>query len=139
VAVQRYLNDILEEYDFYGNKYFSYEIVPEDQLKSQATDYGINPVVSTEFVNDQQKKRNVYMAVVIQHADLTETIDALATTVGIEYEITSRIEKMTAKVDLLRNMKDNLMLTLYLDPRVYKLGIEAWRSLCAKPLIKTTS
>jgi ABC-type uncharacterized transport system involved in gliding motility auxiliary subunit len=129
VAVQRYLNDILEEYDFYGNKYFSYEIVPEDQLKSQATDYGINPVVSTEFVNDQQKKRNVYMAVVIQHADLTETIDALATTVGIEYEITSRIEKMTAKVDLLRNMKDNLMLTLYLDPRVYKLGIEDIDSL----------
>ncbi len=129
VAVQRYLNDILEEYDFYGNKYFSYEIVPEDQLKAQATDYGINPVVSTEFVNDQQKKRNVYMAVVIQHADLTETIDALATTVGIEYEITSRIEKMAAKVDLLRNMKDNLMLTLYLDPRVFNLGIEDIDSL----------
>ena len=129
VAVQRYLNDILEEYDFYGNRYFSYEIVPEEQLKAQAADYGINPVVSTEFVNDQQKKRNVYMAVVIQHADLTETIDALATTVGIEYEITSRIEKMSAKVDLLRNMKDNLMLTLYLDPRVFKLGIEDIESL----------
>ena len=129
VAVQRYLADMLEEYDFYGNRYFSYEIVPEDQLKAQAADYGINPVVSTEFVSDQLKKRSVYMAVVIQHADLTETIDALATTVGIEYEITSRIEKMAAKVDLLRNMKENLMLTLYLDPRVLSLGIEDIDSL----------
>ena len=129
VAVQRYLSDMLEEYEFYGNRYFSYEIVPEDQLKAQAADYGINPVVSTEYVNDQQKKRSVYMAVVIQHADLTETIDALATTVGIEYEITSRIEKMAGKVDLLRNMKDYLMLTLYLDPRVMNLGIEDIESL----------
>jgi ABC-type uncharacterized transport system involved in gliding motility auxiliary subunit len=128
-AVRRYLTDMLEEYNFYGNRYFSYEIVPEEQLKEQAADYGINPVVSTEFVKDQLKKRSVYMAVVIQHADLTETIDALTTTVGIEYEITSRIEKMAAKVDLLRSMKDNLMLTLYLDPRVLKLGIENIDSL----------
>lgn len=123
-AVRRYLIDLLDEYDFYGNKYFSYEIVPEDELKSQATDYGINPVISTEYRDDQQKKRSVYMAVVIQHADLTETIDALSSTVGIEYEITSRIEKMTAKVDLLRNMKDYMMLTLYMDPRILKLPIE---------------
>lgn len=124
VAVQRYLNDLLEEYDFYGNKYFSYEIVAEDELKSQATDYGINPVVSTEFVNDQQKKRSVYMSVVIQHADLIETIDVVSSTVGLEYEITSRIEKMTAKIDGLKGMQNRMLLTLYLDRRLLNLAIE---------------
>ena len=54
-AIDRYLKDILEEYSFYGNRNFSYEVIGEDDLESQAKDYGINPVQSKEFVNDQVK------------------------------------------------------------------------------------
>jgi hypothetical protein len=50
-------------------------------------------VQSREFANDQVKVRNVYMGVVIQHADLVEKIDALSTTVGLEYEITSASQR----------------------------------------------
>ncbi len=123
-AVFRYLKDLLEEYDFYGNRNFSYEIVDEDKLESQATEYGINPVQSREFANDEVKVRNVYMGVVIQHADLVEKIDALTTTVGLEYEITSRISKMTGKIDALLKMKEPLELTLYLDPKLKELPID---------------
>ena len=128
-AVSRYLRDLLEEYDFYGNRNFSYEIVDEDKLESQATEYGINPVQSREFANDQVKVRNVYMGVVIQHADLVEKIDALSTTVGLEYEITSRIAKMTGKIDALLKMKEPINLTLYLDSRLKDLPIDGINKL----------
>jgi len=124
VMVYRYLKDILEQYDFYGNRNFSYEIIDEDKLEAQARDYGINPVQSRELSSDQVKLRSVYMGVVIQHADLIEKIDALASTVGLEYEITSRIEKMTGKIDRLLKLDKPLMVTLFLDEKVRELPIE---------------
>lgn len=123
-AVYRYLKDILEEYSFYGNRNFSYEIIDEDQLEAQAKDYGITPVQSREFANDQVKLRSVYMGLVIQHADLIEKVVSLTSTVGLEYEITSRIEKMTGKIDSLLKLEKPLMLTLYMDERVKDLPID---------------
>lgn len=123
-AVFRYLKDLLDEYSFYGNRNFSYEIVPEDKLEEQAKDYGLAPVQSREFAGDQVKLRSVYMGVVIQHADLVEKIDALTSTVGLEYELTSRIEKMTGKIDRLLKLEKPVMLTLYMDGRIRDLPIE---------------
>jgi ABC-type uncharacterized transport system involved in gliding motility auxiliary subunit len=122
--VFRYLRDILEQYDFYGNRNFSYEIIDEDKLEVQARDYGIRPVQSRELSSDQVKVRSVYMGIAIQHADLIEKIDALTTTVGLEYEITSRIEKMTGKIDRLLKLDKPVMVTLYLDERIKELPIE---------------
>lgn len=123
-AVSRYLKDILQEYNFHGNRNFSYEIVSQDNLEKEAADYGIRPVQSRELADDQIKVRNVYMGLVIQHADLIEKIEALTTPAGLEYEITSRIEKMTSKIDRLIKIKEPLNLVLYLDPRLKKLPIE---------------
>ncbi len=124
-AVFRYLKDMLEEYSFYGNRNFSYEIIDdEESLKEQAETYGIKQVSGREFSNDRSNPRKVYMGLVIQHADLIEKIDALTSTVGVEYEITSRIEKMTGKIDRLLKLEKPFMLTLYLDERVKDLPIE---------------
>ena len=128
-AVSRYLKDILQEYSFHGNKNFSYEIVSQDNLEKEAADYGIRPVQSREFESDQIKVRNVYMGLVIQHADLIEKIEALTSPAGLEYEITSRIEKMTSKIDRLIKMKEPLNLVLYLDPRLKKLSIKGIEEL----------
>lgn len=128
-AVYRYLKDVLEEYSYYGNRNFSYEIIGEDKLEAQAKDYGINPVQSREFSNDQVKLRSVYMGVVIQHADLIEKIEDLTSTAGLEYEITSRIEKMTGKIDRLLKLEKPVMLTLYLDEKVKDLPIEGINKL----------
>ncbi|HOP63461.1 MAG TPA: Gldg family protein [Spirochaetota bacterium] len=123
-AVSRYLKDLLEEYDYYGNRNFSYEVVEGDKLEVQAQEYGITPIQSREFGNDQLKMRSVYMGVVIQHADLIEKINSLTTTVGLEHEITSRIAKMTGKIDALLKMKEPITLTLYLDSRLRELPID---------------
>jgi len=123
-AVFRYLKDVLDEYNFYGNRNFSYEIIDGDNLEAQAKDYGIKPVQSREFANDQVKLRSVYMGVVIQHADLIEKIESLTSTAGLEYGITSRIEKMTGKIDKLLKLDKPVMLTLYLDEKVRELPID---------------
>jgi ABC-type uncharacterized transport system involved in gliding motility auxiliary subunit len=123
-AVYRYLKDILEEYSFYGNRNFSYEIIDEDKLEAEAKDYGISPVQSREFANDQVKLRSVYMGVVIQHADLIEKLESLTSAVGLEYEITSRIEKMTGKIDRLLKLEKPVVMTLYLDEKIKDLPID---------------
>ncbi len=128
-AVFRYLKDILEEYSYYGNRNFSYEIIDEDKLEAQAKDYGITTVQTREFENDQVKLRSVYMGVVIQHADLIEKIEGLTSPVGLEYEITSRIEKMTGKIDRLLKLEKPVVLTLYLDERVKDLPIDGIQKL----------
>lgn len=123
-AVYRYLKDILEEYSFYGNRNFSYEIISEEKLEAEAKDYGISPVQSREFANDQVKLRSVYMGVVIQHADLIEKIESLTSAAGLEYEITSRIEKMTGKIDRLLKLEKPVVMTLYIDEKVKDLPID---------------
>ncbi len=122
--ILRYLKDLLQEYSYYGNSFFSYEIVDEDELEKQARDYGIQPVSSREFKQDQVQIRRTYMAVVIQHADLLEKIPALADPVGLEYAITSRMEKMSAKIDGLLSLQKPITMTLFLDGRLKQLPID---------------
>ena len=123
MAIYRYLRDLLDEYDYYGNRYFSYEIVGEKDLEKAAADYGIQPVSSQEFADDQTTLRRTYMGVVIQHADLLEKINALTSTVGLEYEITSRMEKMASKIDGLLGLEKPITVRLYLDSRLNALPI----------------
>ena len=125
--VRRYLMDLLDEYDFYGNKYFTFEVVDQDRLEKVAAEYGIQPVTSRELVSDQVSFRKVYMGVVLQHADLVERIDAITEPDGLEYEITSRIEAMKARIDALvemRESKEAIRVTLYMDDILAGLPIQ---------------
>jgi len=123
-SIYRYLKDLLAEYDQHGNRYFNYEIIDDEkELEKQARDFGIEAVTSREYVDDQIKLRKTYMGLVIQHADLMEKIESVSGTVGLEYKITSLIEKMSGKVDGLLKLKDSIVLKLYLDSRLEQLPI----------------
>lgn len=123
-SIYRYLKDILEEYDYYGNEYFSYEIVDEKELEKQANDYGIRPVQSQEFENDQVKVRRTYMALVIQQSDVVEKIEAVTEPTGLEYSITSLIEKMSSKIDGLLSLKEPIQVMLIMDGALMGLPID---------------
>ncbi len=128
--IYRYLRDLLNEYEYYGNEYFSYEIIDDkEEIKKQAADYGIRPVTSREFANDQIKTRQTYMGIVIQQADLVEKIQAVTDPVGLEYTITSRIEKISSKIDGLLSLKKPMELRLYLESGVKELPIDGIRKL----------
>ncbi|MBP7737814.1 MAG: Gldg family protein [Spirochaetes bacterium] len=123
-SIYRYLKDILEEYDYYGNEYFSYEIVGEKDLEKSANDYGIRPVQSQEFENDQVKVRRTYMALVIQQSDIVEKIEAVTEPTGLEYSITSLIEKMSSKIDGLLSLKQPVQVMLFMDGSLKGLPID---------------
>ena len=123
-SMYRYLMDLLEEYDYHGNTYFSYTLVDEDELEKTASDYGIRPVQSREFVDDQVKLRKTYMGLVIQQADIIEKIPTLTSPSGLEFQITSLIMKMSGKIDGLLGLKEPIQLNLYIDSNLKELPIE---------------
>lgn len=124
VTLFNYLKDLLEEYDYYGNRHFSYEIVPDGELEKTASDYGITQVQTQELADDQVKIRRVYMGLVIQQADAIEKINQITDPVGLEYTITSTIEKMSSKVEGLLNLQDKIACRLYVDGTIQYLPID---------------
>ncbi|MBN2159637.1 MAG: Gldg family protein [Spirochaetes bacterium] len=128
-SIYRYLKDLLEEYDYYGNEYFSYEIVDDKDLEKVAADYGIRPVQSQEFENDQVKVRRTYMALVIRQSDVIEKLEAITDPTGLEYNITSLMEKMSGKIDGLLRLEQPIQVILYMDTALKELPIQDIDSL----------
>lgn len=124
MSIYRYLIDMLEEYDYYANEYFSYEVVGEKELEKQAADYGIRPVQSQEFDNDQVKVRRTYMALVIQQSDVVEKIVAITDPTGLEYNITSLMQKMSGKIDGLLRLEKPIQVLFFMDSALKALPID---------------
>ena len=131
-AVFRYLKDLLEEYDYYGNRNFRYEIIDDKDLEKTATEYGISPVMSKEFVSDQVKLRRTYMGLVIQQADVIEKINAVANTSGIEFTMTQLMQKVSSRADGLLKLQRPIEVKLYFDPNLKFLPIEGISTLADK-------
>ncbi len=123
-SVYRYLVDMLNEYDYYGNEYFSYEIIGEKELEKTAGDYGIRPVQIQEFDSDQVKVRRAYMGLVVQQSDVIEKIESIRDATGLEYSITSLIEKMSGKIDGLLGLKEPIAVRLFMGGALRVLPIE---------------
>ena len=128
-AIYRYLKDLLEEYSYYANEYFSYEVIDDKDLEKAASDYGIRPVQSQEYENDQVKVRRTYMGLVIQQSDVVEKIEAITEPTGLEYNITSTIEKMSGKIDGLLRLKEPIRVFLYMDSSLAALPIDGIETL----------
>jgi ABC-2 type transport system permease protein len=128
-SIYRYLIDLLEEYHYYANEYFSYEIVGEKELEKQAADYGIRPVQSQEYDNDQVKVRRTYMALVIQQSDVVEKIEAITDPTGLEYNITSLMRKMSGKIDGLLRLTQPIQLLFFMDTALKSLPIDGIETL----------
>ncbi len=123
-SVERYLHDLLGEYGAVAGKKFSYRFhdVSPDDSRSQsssvenqklAENYGVYPVQIQAIENDEIKFQKAYMGLVLIHGDLVERIPAIATTDGLEYQITTAIQKLGNKVSVLLGLKDQLHLRLY--------------------------
>ena len=120
---ERYLRDLLTEYGALGGKYFNftfYNLSQEggalaDQNREMARNYGIQPVQIRVMENDELKFKNAYMGLVMLHGDLIEKIPAITATDGLEYQLTTAIQKMNNKVSALVRFKDKINATLYLS------------------------
>lgn len=121
---ERYLHDLLEEYAVHSNKYFNYRFydvsaeegdIDEDARRNQemARNYGIYPVQIQNIEQDEVKFQNAYMGMVMIHGDVIEKLPAITSTEGLEYTITSKIEKLNNKISALVNLEEPVRVKLF--------------------------
>jgi gliding motility-associatede transport system auxiliary component len=123
---ERYLHDLLEEYAIHANKYFNYrfyDVSPESEgidastreNQKLANNYGINPVQIQVFEQDEVKFKKAYMGLVLIHGDMVERIPTITSVDGLEYKLTTAIQKLNNKISTLLSLKGKVKVTLYLS------------------------
>ena len=123
---ERYLRDLLKEYAIHGNKYFNYifhdvnikdgEAGGESDLNQEmAQNYGIYPLQVQNIEKDEVKFQRAYMGMVFIHGDMIERIPAITDTEGLEYKITTTIQKMNNKISALLRLPKKIQVKLILS------------------------
>jgi ABC-type uncharacterized transport system involved in gliding motility auxiliary subunit len=123
---ERYLHDIMDEYGRAGGRFFNYMFYDvtakeagltseTDSNRKQAEDYGISPVQIRVIENDEMKFQQAYMGLVIIHGDMVEKIPAITATDGLEYKLTTAIQKLNNKVSTLLSLKEKVKIRMFLS------------------------
>ena len=132
-TTRRYLMDLLEEYALSANRYFNfrfYDVSPQEEGTSEAAlenrkmaeNYGIRPVEIRMFEKDELKFKKAYMGLVMIQGDLIEQIQAITTTDGLEYQLTTTIEKLNNKISTLASLPEKVTVRLIMSSAIQKLG-----------------
>jgi gliding motility-associatede transport system auxiliary component len=129
-ATEQYLRDLLKEYALYGNKYFNYtfyDVDAEDEgigsddtggNRQKARDYGIQPVQIQMYEKDEVKFKKAFMGLVLIHGDIIERIPAITSTAGLEYKLTTAIQKLNNKVSALLKLDGKVQVELVLSSSI---------------------
>ncbi|MBW7996655.1 MAG: hypothetical protein FVQ81_08845 [Candidatus Glassbacteria bacterium] len=92
------IDDMLEEYRIFSGGNINYErLDPSDDenLKEQLASVGVMPVTMTIIEKDERQQINGYLAITVTYGEQTETIPVVQNTEDLEYELTSRIYRVT--------------------------------------------
>ncbi len=128
-----YLQDLLKEYALHGNTHFNYRfynVSPETEgigddtraNREMAREYGIDPVQIQVVEKDEVKFKQAYMGMVLIHGDILERIPTITSTDGLEYTITTAIQKLNNKVSALLGLSENVQVKLVLSSSLYKVA-----------------
>jgi ABC-type uncharacterized transport system involved in gliding motility auxiliary subunit len=131
--IERYLHDLLEEYSIDANQNFNYQfynVSPEDDgidyetqgNREMALNYGITPVQIQIVEKDELKFKNAYMGLVIIHGDLIEKIQPIISTDGLEYKLTTTIQKLNNKISALSLLQEKIKIKLFLSSSLYEVA-----------------
>jgi ABC-2 type transport system permease protein len=130
---EMYLRDLLNEYAQHNKKHFKvqfYNVSAETEGMSEkardnqqtARDYGIHPVQIQILEHDEFKFKQAYMGLVIIHGDIIERIPTITGTEGLEYKLTTTIQKLNHKVSALLALEDKIQIDLVLSSSIYKVA-----------------
>ncbi len=130
---ERYLHDLLAEYAIHADKFFNYrffDVNPEegevtDETKENqklASNYGIHPIQIQAIEKDEVKFQKAYMGLVLIHGDLIERIPTITSTEGLEYKLTTAIQKMNNKISALLSLPDKIGIKLFLSSSLESVG-----------------
>src|SRR5262245_18400065 len=97
-ANAKYVQERMEEYHAYGKGRFRFEFVDpgsDAKLEEEAQKHRISPVQVQVLEHDQFAAKAAYMGLVFLFQDRQETIREVENPTGLEYEITTTIQKVT--------------------------------------------
>ena len=125
-TTEQYLRDLLGEYAIYANRFFNYSFydvsaeegeISDSARENQklANNYGIHPQQIQVVEKDEVKFKRAYMGLVIIHGDLIERIPTIATTEGLEYKLTTAIQKVNNKISALQRLSGKIDVRLFLS------------------------
>jgi len=130
---ERYLRDLLQEYANYSNRHFNYRFYDVNvasgdtspgatENQELAKNFGIFPVQIQAVEKDEVKFQNAYMGLVLVHGDMIERIPTITGTDGLEYRLTTAIQKLNNKVSALLNLKEKIQITLVLSSSLEQIA-----------------
>jgi ABC-type uncharacterized transport system involved in gliding motility auxiliary subunit len=133
--IESYLNDLMDEYASHAKNYLSYRFYDvsakegdlserAEENRQKAQDYGIYPVNVQTIEQDEAKIQRAYMGMVFIHGDIIERIPAVTSTDGLEYQITSTIQKMNNKISALLNLEEKIKVKLVQSSSLYQVAGE---------------
>lgn len=126
--VRQYLGDLLNEYDGYGNKNFSYKFfdMTKEENQTLATNYGLHQTQVQKVEASEVAFRAAWMSLVITYGDSIKVLDPVSSTDALEYKITTSISKMISTADAIENLSDNdeILLTLYCGKNIADTKIQ---------------
>jgi ABC-type uncharacterized transport system involved in gliding motility auxiliary subunit len=132
-ATEQYLKDLLAEYAIYANRFFNYAFydvsseegdISDETRENQklANNYGIHPVQIRALEQDEVKFKRAYMGLVIIHGDLIERVPTITTNEGLEYSLTTAIQKLNHKISALLSLEDKIQVKLFLSSSLESVG-----------------
>jgi len=132
-SVERYLGDLLVEYNGVGNRRFSYSFydMEKNENKDLAESYGIRPAQIQELKNDEVGIKNAYMGLAIVYSDAIEAMNDITSADGLEYRLTTTIARTTAKANALSGLAGKVKLTVYASSSLKAFGIQDYDKLDA--------
>ena len=96
LPVRQSLTDLLDEYQSYSHNFKVEYIDPKDGAEAEAV--GIPKLQFNDVRQDKLEVVNGYMGLVINYHDKSEVIPAVQDIANFEYELTSRIKKITGSL-----------------------------------------
>ncbi|MBQ0051765.1 MAG: Gldg family protein [Treponema sp.] len=130
-SVYQYIKDIFVEYKGNANSNFSCEYVDMKKPENEklARSYGLNQIQIQELKNNEVGLKQVWMGLVLLYADRIEILDALTSTDGLEYRITTTISKMVSTTSALAGLKGKAKLTLYATNALSEFKISGFNQM----------
>ena len=133
INTERYIHDLLEEYAIHANKYFNYrfyDVSPEGEginpsareNQKLADNYGIHPVQIQAFEEDEVKFKKAYMGLVLIHGDMIERIPTITSINGLEYKLTTAVQKLNNKISALLRLQGKIQIKLFLSSSLNQMA-----------------
>ncbi|MCK4764850.1 MAG: Gldg family protein [Candidatus Aminicenantes bacterium] len=131
--VERYLHDLLKEYELDANKHLSYRFynvsaqegdlsTDAEKNRKLAQSYGVYPVNVQRIERDEARMQRAYMGMVLIHGDMVEKLSKIDTTEGLEYRITHAIEKLNKKISAYLNLPQKIKVRLVLSSSISRIA-----------------